>query len=135
MRMISAAVILAGMTFGVPAMADDCENAQSQTDMTECAAKALQHADAKLNAHYKEIEGRLKDDAPTRKLLVSAQRAWIAYRDAECTFQPSGAEGGSAYPMLVASCKAGLTTERAKALEDYLHCQEGDLSCPVPAGG
>ncbi|WP_260694174.1 lysozyme inhibitor LprI family protein [Rhizobium laguerreae] len=35
-----------------------------------------------MNRVYKEIEGRLKDDADTTKLLVATQKAWIAFRDA-----------------------------------------------------
>jgi uncharacterized protein YecT (DUF1311 family) len=73
------------------------------------------------------------EDAGTKKLLVAAQRAWVGFRDVECTFATSGAAGGSVNPMLVASCKDDLTQSRVKQFEANLKCEEGDLSCPVLA--
>lgn len=93
----------------------------------------FKRADTALNATFKRIEHRLSDDPGGKTRLVKAQRAWIAFRDAECTFQSSGDDGGSAAPMVSTACKAALTTDRAKQLKVYLNCQEGDLACPVPA--
>ena len=67
-----------------------------------------------------------------QKLLVDSQRAWIAFRDAQCAFQSSGVAGGGAYPMTLALCKAPLTCERVKQLKAYLACDEGDLNSPAP---
>jgi uncharacterized protein YecT (DUF1311 family) len=96
-------------------------------------AADLAKADQTLNAAFKQIEHRLSDDANGKQRLIKAQRAWIAFRDAECTFQSSGDDGGSAAPMIIASCRTNLTVERTKQLKAYLNCQEGDLSCPVPS--
>lgn len=90
-------------------------------------------ADKALNAAFKGIEQRLTDDPAGKERLIKAQRAWIAFRDAECTFQSSGDDGGSAAPMVVAACRTTLTEDRTKQLEAYLDCEEGDLACPVPA--
>jgi hypothetical protein len=35
--------------------------------------------------------------------------------------------------MVVAECRQELTEARTRQLDAYLHCQEGDLACPVPA--
>ena len=123
-----AAILLAPAT----ASAQDCQNASDQATLNQCAGKAFNDADKQLNADFREIEKRLADDANTKKLLVAAQRAWIAFRDAECTFQTSMGAGGSMYSMLVADCKTALTNDRVKALKSYLACEEGDTSCPVP---
>lgn len=93
----------------------------------------LKAADAELNRLYREMEARLADDADTLERLKASQRAWIAFRDAECAFAASAVEGGSAYPEVVASCRAGLTTKRVADFNAYLACEEGDLACPVPA--
>lgn len=95
-------------------------------------ASDFKRADAALNATFKKIGQRLSDDTEGRARFVKAQRAWIAFRDAECTFQSSGDDGGSAAPMVATACKATLTTQRTKQLKGYLNCQEGDLACPVP---
>jgi len=90
-------------------------------------------SDAELNRLYKEIEGRLKDNPDSAKTLVAAQRAWIAFRDAECAFTASGVKGGSVYPTIYANCLAELTQRRADDFKGLLKCKEGDLSCPVPS--
>lgn len=113
--------------------ADDCANAQDQSTMDICAGEAYKKSDRQLNDLYKKIEARLKDDAATTKLLVTAQRAWVAFRDAECAFSSSGVSGGSVYPMIHSMCLDGLTQARAKDLQAYLACEEGDMSCPVPS--
>ncbi|RJG46322.1 lysozyme inhibitor LprI family protein [Mesorhizobium sp. DCY119] len=90
-------------------------------------------ADQALNQTFKKIQTRIADDADGKARFVKAQRAWIAFRNAECTFQSSGDDGGSAAPMVVAACQAELTKDRTRQLKAYLNCQEGDLSCPVPS--
>lgn len=90
-------------------------------------------ADKELNETFKQIEHRLADDPAAKDRLVHAQRAWIAFRDAECTFQSSGEDGGTVAPSIVALCQTGLTSDRTDQLKVYLNCEEGDLSCPVPA--
>lgn len=125
----AAAILLAAL----PAMAQqDCPD-DSQAGLNQCAGDAYKKADAALNATYKQVMARLKDSEAAAKSLVAAQRAWIAYRDAECDFMSSGVEGGSARPMIVAQCLEQLTTQRADDLKALLSCEEGDLSCPVPA--
>jgi hypothetical protein len=62
--------------------------------MKQCAAQQHAAADKELNALYQQITARLKGNPKRKKLLVGAQRAWVGFRDAECTFSASGVEGG-----------------------------------------
>ena len=78
------------------------------------------------------INSRLKGNPDNKKLLVGAQRAWVAFRDAECKFSASGVAGGSVYPLIYSNCTTELTKARVEAFKTYLKCQEGDLSCRVP---
>ncbi|PKA40301.1 lysozyme inhibitor LprI family protein [Rhizobium sullae] len=110
-----------------------CGDLTNQTDMNICAGKAYQKSDAELNALYKQIEARLKDDADTKKLLVAAQKAWVRFRDAECNFSSSTVAGGTAYPFISSTCLDTITKSRIEDLKGYLKCEEGDLDCPVPA--
>ncbi|NNB43772.1 lysozyme inhibitor LprI family protein [Pseudomonas chlororaphis] len=114
------------------AQAADCANTTTQTAMNQCAAQQHQAADKELNTLYQRITQRLKDNPDDKKLLVSAQRAWVAFRDAECGFAASGVAGGSVYPLIYSNCTTDLTKARVEAFKTYLKCQEGDLSCPVP---
>ncbi|WP_409318944.1 lysozyme inhibitor LprI family protein [Pseudomonas sp. KCJK9016] len=110
----------------------DCANASDQSTMNQCAGQEYKVADKELNVVYQQITARLKDNAEGKKLLVSAQRAWIGFRDAECTFSASGVAGGSVYPLIYSNCMTSVTKVRTEALKQYLKCEEGDLSCPVP---
>jgi uncharacterized protein YecT (DUF1311 family) len=131
MRLCPIIVLLA--ILAGPAMAADCPG-QTQSDLNMCADQALRTVDAALNASYKAILGRLKQNDGTRNKLVAAERAWLGFRDAECAFVAAGVQGGSIEPMIELNCRANLTKRRQKDLDGYLSCQEGDLTCPVPPG-
>ncbi|MBA8838074.1 lysozyme inhibitor LprI family protein [Ochrobactrum sp. RH2CCR150] len=133
LRITALSVSLLFLSLPATAASNKCANAQDQATMTQCAGEDFSAADKKLNASFKEIQKRLADDADGKKLFVKAQRAWIAFRDAECAFTTADASGGSIYPMLVASCKTDLTKQRNEQFQKYLSCEEGDTSCPVPA--
>jgi len=125
--------VFAASAFSMPAFAGSCDDAASQSEMTACHGNAFKTADAALNATYRKIEDRLGDAPDTRKRLVAAERAWIAFRDAECAFSASGTEGSTAHSMTLSICLTDLTEARTKQLTTFLHCQEGDVSCPVPS--
>jgi uncharacterized protein YecT (DUF1311 family) len=76
---------------------------------------------------------RLAADAEKTKLFVAAERAWVPFRDAACNFAASGVSGGTIYPTIYAECLERLTKARIANFKAYLACEEGDLSCPVPA--
>jgi uncharacterized protein YecT (DUF1311 family) len=134
MRLFLATAACVGAMLATQARADGCADPSTQVTMNACAAQAFQRADADLNATYKQIASRLKSDASTAKLMVNAQKSWLAFRDAECEFSTSGAVQGSIYPMLVAQCRTRLSIARCAELKAYLHCEDGDPSCPVPSG-
>jgi uncharacterized protein YecT (DUF1311 family) len=118
--------MLVGMA---PSIAEaDCYDSPVQADLNACAGAELKIADAQLNAAYAAVRQRLSEDG--QKRLRDAERAWIAYRDAECMFRSSGDDGGSAAVMVDVQCQAELTQERAKYLESVRTCEDGDLSCP-----
>lgn len=99
-----------------------------------CADADYQAADAKLNAAYKNIVG--SNDQASNKLLQTAQRAWIAFRDAECAYSTADSEGGSIHPMEVSECLTKLTIERTKQLTSDGNCKLSDPSCAgSDAGG
>lgn len=121
---------LGALLLSTAALADDCDNAQTQADMNTCAATQLKAADAKLNGAYTTAMKRAPD--ATKTLLKTAQQKWIALRDADCALISSGTEGGSVQPMIHTQCLTDKTVERTAWLESLLNCEEGDLSCPLP---
>lgn len=115
------------------AHAQPCGDLPTQAAMNTCAYAEFRTEDARLNTTYAQLLQRLKDQPEIKSKLVAAQRAWVRFRDAECAFAGSKVEGGTLYPFIVAECRAYQTRQRATALGTYLKCEEGDLSCPVPA--
>jgi uncharacterized protein YecT (DUF1311 family) len=134
MTMKSRIAMAATLWVAVSAHAElNCANPQDQLTMNECANRTYKRSDADLNQVYKTVLGRLKDDKNAAGKLVSAQRAWIAYRDAECAFSTAGTEGGSINGFARLTCLDAQTRTRATELKGYLKCPEGDTNCPVPA--
>lgn len=86
--------------------------------MNVCAAQESRRADAQLNAVYQKLMKTL--DANRRTKLRAAQRAWLAYRDAQCAFEASASEGGSMQPLELASCKSDVTKERIAQFQQEL---------------
>lgn len=115
-----------------PATSDPCPNAKSQLDLNECHGNLYQSADAQLNATYNNIVGFVKknlllaqhdnnaalithNETSLNKLLA-AQRAWLAYRDANCDSIKFQYEGGSIQPMIWSQCMAEATQQRIATL-------------------
>ncbi|MGZ2747761.1 lysozyme inhibitor LprI family protein [Burkholderia stagnalis] len=132
MRVLTGLLLSLAMAANAHAQAN-CANAPDQAAMSACADRAYKKSDAELNRAYQAVTARVRDNRPLSDKLVSAQRAWVAYREAECGFSSAGAEGGSVYPMVVSMCLDDLTKARLESLQGYLSCEEGDLACPVPA--
>jgi len=123
-------VVFSSFAVIATAQADDCQNASSQAALNECYGKAYKKSDAELNKVFKTLQNRA-DDADLKKKLVQSQRAWIAFRNAECDMQTVG--GGSISGMAYSICLSDLTTERVNDLKKYLKCEEGDSNCPFPS--
>ncbi len=105
----------------------DCAEAADQTSLNACADRAYKAADGELNAAWRDLAGRLDGAALDR--LKTAERAWIAWRDAMCAFVAGPSEGGSIRPMVLANCRAGLTAQQTDLLRAQASCAEGDVSC------
>ncbi len=122
------AILIAG-----PALAQDidCENAMTQADMNQCAGLDFESADKALNEAWTEVHDEVKardadadaDGKGWPDALLKSQRAWLAFRDAECESQGFAYRGGSMEPMVVATCKAELTTARTQQLQSLIEEQ------------
>jgi uncharacterized protein YecT (DUF1311 family) len=104
----------------------DCEDVQTQMEMTYCAEQDFAEADELLNTQYKQsrqITKAFDEDAISElqgadAALVTAQRAWVAFRDAHCASYGYQARGGSMEPMLIYACQADLTRQRTEQLKE-----------------
>jgi uncharacterized protein YecT (DUF1311 family) len=101
-------------------------------DISKCAGDALVQSDTELNRVYSE----LKADLVKPKSFIQAQRAWLAFRKAECEYQSSGynCESGISGMCSIerAMCGVHLTCERVRKLRG--HIEENCNGCPVRKG-
>jgi uncharacterized protein YecT (DUF1311 family) len=107
--------------------APDCSSALNTPAMNACYKAAYDTADARLNERYKTLMARLGKGDQDR--LRDAQRAWVAFRDKQCSFETASYSTGSIYPLLVTNCLAELTQQRTQTFDHYLDCPSGDTSC------
>jgi len=117
--------LISVMAFGLAAAPG---SAQTQYAMNASAVDKARAADRALNAQYKAASAKLSP--ASRLLLRDAQRSWIEFRDAQCKFETSGVQGGSASSMVAANCLKELSQQRTLQLRKVTVCEEGDLSCP-----
>lgn len=113
-----------------PAQSAKCADPLTQADMNQCAYDDAQQADRALNAQWAKTSAAMKerdrlnlgkDGRPGYfDTLLSAQRSWLAYRDAHCRSAGYWARGGSMEPMLVSLCLAELTKTRIRQLADLI---------------
>jgi uncharacterized protein YecT (DUF1311 family) len=135
-------VFLALLVWTVPAAADvahelaaiearqkACVDKDSSTaGMNECTDVARGAADKILNRLYDGAVKRLRaggddDSRETLRRLVASERAWIAYRDAQCSFEGTTMLGGSGEGVIVGGCLYQKTAERAKDIDSVLNPQ------------
>ncbi len=104
----------------------DCRNPATQLEITHCAGEDWKAADRELNTIYasamalmRRIDNGLPADLKgAADTLRDAQRAWIPYRDRACDAYGFLARGGSMESQIVLSCRAELTRQRVRELND-----------------
>jgi uncharacterized protein YecT (DUF1311 family) len=128
---IALAFAAAALVTSASAQDITCNAEGSTMEMAACANDDFEKADKELNAVYQRLLAQLKKDdaeygsgqgdADTRVLrLRASQRAWIAWRDAECPLRSIDNFGGSIERIEWPACTADLTRERTKQLQALL---------------
>lgn len=123
-------LLLAAMTCVSGARADDateCNEFDDYSGWFDCEIAQARAADDELNAIYRQVMERMSpvSNELGRNNLRNAQRAWIAFRDAECRFRTEAL--GSVAGAIDAGCANRLTRHRIEELRYYLTCFEDDL--------
>lgn len=124
------AAMAAALLLTKPAVAQqpvDCGKAITTADLNACAEQELAQADAGLNDVYRKVLAKIAaSDQPKpydakrwEAALRTSQRAWVAFRDADCKgLAPMAMAGGTATTGEVLGCMTELTEARAKSLKD-----------------
>ncbi len=121
-----AILALGGAASALPALAQDAtlspqhaacmDKAGGVTlSMVECMVSELGRQDKRLNTAYNALMVELAP--PRKKQLQAAQRLWLQYRDANCSFYYDP-DGGSLARVAAQSCQLQMTAQRAQELVD-----------------
>jgi uncharacterized protein YecT (DUF1311 family) len=83
--------------------------------MSDCISAETTRQDARLNENYKRLMSKLS--AKRKNALQAAQRAWVKFRDTNCSFY-SDPDGGTAALLDGRDCFLQATANRAKELKN-----------------
>ena len=106
--------------------------AETQREMNAAASADESDARARMERALKEVRDHAStlgaQGSTVLALVDRSQRAWKAYFDAEVELRwpPNAEDFGTIYPMCVATDRARMCNERARALESLVHAAEGD---------
>lgn len=108
-------------------MPSDCTEAMSTIEMNACAGADFEKADAELNRVYKQALASIPematgeqpfDTGSWEEALRASQRAWVAFRDAECEDHIEKFWGGGTGGTVdIIGCKTEKTEQRTKELK------------------
>lgn len=114
-------------------------SAQTQLDMNIDACTDYQAAEEELAAVYQQVIRVRRDDREFVEAIEQAQRAWLAFRDAELKAiypkRDARLAYGSAHPMCECGALAKLTRARSAALMQWLINHEGDVCAGSQGSG
>jgi uncharacterized protein YecT (DUF1311 family) len=99
-------------------------------EMNACASEEAARFDAELNNVYHKLLSQAESQEQAVAKIKTAERAWIAYRDAymDAMYPASNkqAEYGSIYPMQADLLRAKLTKRQVAALKELLGQYNGE---------
>jgi uncharacterized protein YecT (DUF1311 family) len=110
--------------------------ATTQREMNAAASADESDARARMERALKEVRDHAStlgaQGSTVLALVDRSQRAWKAYFDAEVELRwpPNAEDFGTIYPMCVATDRARMCNERARALESLVHVEEGEVCGP-----
>ncbi len=115
---------------GSSACFEGAPDGQTTVGMMSCLIAERDAWDVLLNAEYARARNaaRAADEAERASMpeyaqrveqLLTAQRAWIAYRDANCAMEYGAWGGGSMRVIAGADCHLRMTAERTLELRAY----------------
>jgi uncharacterized protein YecT (DUF1311 family) len=103
----------------------------SDAAMKMCSNQAGKEADKLLNKVYQAALKSFKgshagqppssDSRESSKRLMASERAWVAYRNADCSLQGVTMLGGTGESLVISDCFYLLTKNRVKDLDDLFH--------------
>ncbi|MDO7172767.1 lysozyme inhibitor LprI family protein [Mariniflexile sp. AS56] len=98
----------------------ESEKNYTTSAMTQCVIDATKNWDERLNETYQTLLKKLSSEQ--KKILVNAQKSWIAFRDNELAFSNKLYHDmqGTMWIPIHAETRLNLTRQRTLEIESYL---------------
>jgi uncharacterized protein YecT (DUF1311 family) len=110
MRFVSLAALLVTVAAAPPVIREPftplrCPaHAVTTVELTACAEQGVLKSDRAIDTRAKRIFALLRSQ-PARGSFVRGEQAWLRYRRASCAAESSVYAGGSAQPLVFATCE------------------------------
>jgi uncharacterized protein YecT (DUF1311 family) len=115
-------VALAMMPLGAQAEPRvNCQNPSTNVEYKYCARLAYEASDRELNQVYRRITSKMPADE--KKVLTTAQLAWIKFRDTNCEAEVYPSRGGSGYGGFLSNCLERVTRARTAELKQQFEAR------------
>ncbi|WP_442679971.1 lysozyme inhibitor LprI family protein [Sphingomonas sp. ASY06-1R] len=116
------------------AAAGNCGDKDNQTAMSMCQAQVAAQADREMNRVWAQVYPVMQQadrdyDRPKMggnaepgfaAALLASQRAWLAFRDAQCRIESYEWRGGTMQPFRESQCLTDVTLARTRQLRATL---------------
>jgi len=124
-------VILFAAAAAAAMVTPECAKLTDTYHVNLCESRQFDKVDASLNAQWKislaamkRRDAGIQDPRSTppsyTQALISAQRAWLRFRDANCRVWGYRVRGGTAQPGRQMACEIEMTLERIRELRDQV---------------
>ena len=94
-----------------------CGEHMSYKQISGCFSTLYRKADQELNDQYSKLSNSL--DSENRNNLITAQRLWVRFRDADCIFYEPRKDSDNLVSSGRSICLTRRTLERLEQLETY----------------
>lgn len=105
----------------------DCKNAITTPDANECASQDQHRVERRLNVVYQKLLKRLREPDATdeenseiRQKVITAQKAWVVFREADCDAQYEMYKTGTVRTVIYIACMRAHAERRIKELEKFV---------------
>jgi uncharacterized protein YecT (DUF1311 family) len=127
--------MMLGLVMMLAAAASNCGNKDNQAAMNMCQAEAADRADAEMNRVWRQVYPAMQSedrdyDRPKMggdtepgfaAALLASQRAWLAFRDAQCRIESYEWRGGSMQAFRESQCLTDINLARTRQLRATLN--------------
>lgn len=136
--MLSAVVAVVALSAPAPALAQgvplyakkDCNEVITDAQaFHQCFADNFGAADDALNALYQKLMAQQVFYVGSRQALRDSERAWVAYKEAECAYEDGAKPTSEDYWLAHTDCEIRLTEARIRELSGRPSCAGGASLC------